>query len=798
MIYSKHALKIIYLIKKYFLLILLPLSTITILIELPEKFNIPTVDIIISLIPMIFTILILSLSISDKGIFGVKFSEISGKRKDFHFTFFEMIIIAISIFVFAAICQIFNLTISIWFSDLIAVVYSIWFLIQEMPFIMHDEEKIKRVLIKNINLPDDNDKLGNNSFVAFNNKILLYVVLREGLYNAYDIVKNDNLQHNKAKILELFTLEINFYFDLIQRKESGPFRNSSIVYKDIDLFVALDNAFLDLELLLDHDNKDNFLNLFGKDSYYLITRLLFVLRSLSITMNCNSRYLSKLSYLFRSMFRSINFGKLSEGEIYLYNKIIIVMSVYSISKDEKPSLWFYEFLRDEVFDIKFLYGKDQSYFWFLSLYLYYVSKIYKRTPDTLRNEIDKFMCERSKGLNSDGITWKGAVRSYMNYVRFDEKIKLFTDLISIYNIGIGPGPWYMPPYSSAWSSADGDFSLNFVMNNLIGILVYDYNSFDYESGVFHNKIVEKMTQSEKQSLLHVLDLNWFNENEFKCDKAPLEMLCYFSNDFKTHSIINLKSHLIEDLKGERNRLVIASTEQILHDSEVPDIEIEEYKKILISGFKKGILKCEFLDKKIKLCEKDLKEYSFLIDVFDSKQLVESYAESLSNSIFNMLYYDFKRESSIQTLSVNDSNENVVLEKISKGSFNYKSKELNSVFYDLSKYKNNPLISGLKIVNLHLQGCVLWKENAIKMNVECADDLCTVTRLTDKQVNEIVDRDCKLVDGLYKFVGYRNESAYISREQAIELVRKKYILARIVFKKKTELSGDGILILKREY
>jgi hypothetical protein len=77
-------------------------------------------------------------------------------------------------------------------------------------------------------------------------------------------------------------------------------------------------------------------------------------------------------------------------------------------------------------------------------------------------------------------------------------------------------------------------------------------------------------------------------------------------------------------------------------------------------------------------------------------------------------------------------------------------------------------------------------NAIKVNIAYLGDESFVRRLTDDEVNGIVDRDYKLVNGFCKYVEGANgdSSIPLNRDEIVEIVAKKFFYARIVFKFKS--------------
>ena len=63
---------------------------------------------------------------------------------------------------------------------------------------------------------------------------------------------------------------------------------------------------------------------------------------------------------------------------------------------------------------------------------------------------------------------------------------------------------------------------------------------------------------------------------------------------------------------------------------------------------------------------------------------------------------------------------------------------------------------------------------------------------------MIDRDYKVVDGLYKYSDSDNDisSVFISRDEIYSIILNKYIYARLVFKYKTDIGNDITSAIKQ--
>jgi hypothetical protein len=88
-----------------------------------------------------------------------------------------------------------------------------------------------------------------------------------------------------------------------------------------------------------------------------------------------------------------------------------------------------------------------------------------------------------------------------------------------------------------------------------------------------------------------------------------------------------------------------------------------------------------------------------------------------------------------------------------------------------------------VKTLHFPRDIFFKENAVKIKFQYCEEDSVVRKLTEDEVNIIVDRDYKQINGLYKYVegANGNSSVSLTREQIQEVVKNKFFIARTVFK-----------------
>ena len=217
-------------------------------------------------------------------------------------------------------------------------------------------------------------------------------------------------------------------------------------------------------------------------------------------------------------------------------------------------------------------------------------------------------------------------------------------------------------------------------------------------------------------------------------------------------------------------------------------ELEQFKSIMLAGFSKAVDNFPCIDSTIDLKDASIKYFGILFDTRWSEDLVKSYAEKMPDYLRQLLYSDFKENADVTSVQkhieryiVSVLTELLSFKPTSKIGYIYEqntSDEEDSLLEEINRIPS--------IDNLWLPRDLFLRGNAIKVNIAYLGDESFVRRLTDDEVNGIVDRDYKLVNGFNKYVEGANgdSSIPLNRDEIVEIVAKKFFYARIVFKFKS--------------
>ena len=83
------------------------------------------------------------------------------------------------------------------------------------------------------------------------------------------------------------------------------------------------------------------------------------------------------------------------------------------------------------------------------------------------------------------------------------------------------------------------------------------------------------------------------------------------------------------------------------------------------------------------------------------------------------------------------------------------------------------INNITIIDggFYFDGDLFIKNNSIGLNIEYCDDLSSIRKLNNDEINKIIDRDYQLINGFYKYTEYSNskKSVILTREQIFDII-----------------------------
>jgi hypothetical protein len=759
-----------------------------------DSFQSITSDIIIVLLPLVVTILSITLSMPREPIYGIENTDFRKLRGDKTYNFFDMMILTILIVTVFSVVSILNFVITVWVLSIVSIVYSIIFLNQEIPILIRDDKKIKKVIRTNIH-----KNIQEITLEVLPNEVSMLIALQnllltEGIISAFKVLETGNRERNQVYLDKLLSLQNEYLFGYIDN-HTLVLESLTSKYKNIEILQAIDIAIKNINDIIGLNDQLNVLEIYGdEEHFYHITRSLFSLHRILTELKFDKKFKNEFSGIIINMFMKIRFGRPSESTNKFLYKILNAMIINTVSKSE---LWFLEILRDSSFSDTFsVYGSDE-YMTFISIYFYYLVKLENRVPEDFKKKIEDFSNQPSVGVNSNGESWAQIFKHKLNYMNPEEVNTILPKMLSIYECNSNSYTWYKPPFQGTrWSSINGDhtFSRELIMNWWIGFILTNSNL--HAHAINNKKILQlpKLNKNNADIFAVELNKNWFEDDKLKTGSI-LPIAKFYGAKEKVESYME-SSELVSSLKNFKNEQLKKQLINEIQEHQVTPDVLEKHKRVLAEGFKKAINEFSALDTSIDLTNEKQKYFGILFDTRWSEALVKSYAEKMPESLSRLIYDDFSENKPVKQIK-NEIKEYDV--DTLKQIVSFKPTARYAYIYDFNASdEKHKLIEEINKIPL---GEKLWlphdlfiRNKAIVVNFEYLENESFVRKLTLDEINIIVDRDYKLVNGLYKYIEGANgdKSILLSREELLKIVSDKFFYACIVYKYKSIFKTEDIL------
>jgi hypothetical protein len=745
------------------------------------------IDIVIVLLPLVLTILSITLSLPRERIYGVDKTEFRKIRGPKTYNFLEMLIITIVIFSLYTLSKILDYSFIIWFLDFVAIVYSIIFIVQEIPMLMHDDKKIQNIISRNI-------KNDTKEIKAYN--ALQYLLLTKGIKEAF-FALNAKDNDDKKKYLDiLLDLQNNFLFEYIDNY-TLVIQSLSNEYKHIEILQAINIAIENIRDILNLDSELNILEIYGdEEHFYQITRSLFSLHIIMGKLEFNRKFQKEFSSLISSIFMKIRYGNVDKSATRFLYKILNAMIISSISSND---IWFLELLRNSSFNDTFAIDGSDEYMVFISIYLYYISKLENRVPNDFKNKINTFVSDPSNNIDNNSQSWSIVLKHRLEYMDYKEIINLLPRILHIYECNNRMYNWYEPHQNGVWTSSGSIFTKKLLINWWVGYVLSNDN---FIANLLNSRISFTMPELiDNDTVVFAVELNknWFDDSDVLIAKKNLPIFDFFGINSKIDKYLN-SMDLVNTLRKYKNDRIKAGIFKEVEDHiKTPEI-FKSFKEELVIGLGKAINDFPVLDKSIDLKNEEMKYFGILFDTRWSESLVKSTSDNLPKNLKGVLHTDF-----IENLEIKNRKRTytVYTEELLQEILTFAPEEKSAYIYDSKpSKKKRDLIEKINqiasIERLWLPQDLFIRNKPIRVNFESVPENSFVRPLTSDETNTIVDRDYKLVNGLYKFVeGADGErSVLLTREEIVSLVGSKFFYARIVFKYKVVYKVNDILFFDK--
>ena len=751
-------------------------------IDISEEFDNQVIDIVISMLPMATTIISISLSMNSELIYGIESSKFRKLRKDINFNFMEMLIITILIFILTTICVIINFTISIWFLDIIAIIYAFVFVVQEIPLLMKSDKRFKKIIKKAWYKEENSDfNLGNASNGKELQNVIQYLVLNQGVSQTFIDFKCKDSKKNIIILDTLLSLNNDFLSEYID-SEGYIIDNCSESPMGINIYTAINISLNSIKEILSFNESFNIVRIYNySNHYFYIMRMIFLLHKICTKL----KLIDKFNNSMMSSIRILSYLRANSENIVFKNHFLNSMLISSVSHDE---LWFITLLRDSEFYGLYIPETNRSYVIFLSIYYFYLMKIDNKVPEELKEKLNSFFLEPSKSLNSNNENWYYVIKHFIESTSFSEISHALIDLLSILKNEHRLSPWYMPDWRNSWSSEDGELDSKLIFNCWLEIIFYSYQNFLVDINSI-DSVINQLSDEEKYELAFILEESWFQDGINFSGYSSSSFVDFYSLRFvdKGDCMDKLRKYFFEKKNSINNKYYEKSKEMYVQS--IDSDYLNNIKKDLISTFEEKKKKIDLYDEKLS-CDDKTFSYSMRLENNYSSQYIDVIMANI-NSIFNKIINKKTKEESIKNVSELSGIEKILM----SNKYNMRSsKHYQLLKKGISRDTFNK-INSVKASNVHFDNFFLWVDGAIRFNTECDKENTYVRKLNDFEINDVIEKEYKVSEGLYKYnEGDNNRNIFITREELYDLISKRYSVACICFRWNISIDAKNIILI----
>ena len=405
-----------------------------------------------------------------------------------------------------------------------------------------------------------------------------------------------------------------------------------------------------------------------------------------------------------------------------------------------------------------------------------------------RNNILTFLSEPAAGLNSDGSSWNQLVARMIEFSNSKLITSSLKELIHIYE-SIPESQYYFIK-NMVVTDASRNFNKTDILDAWLEIILFgecfSIDKTDVE------KVIKELDDDTKMFLINSLSKKWIVDNQLN-KNYQIKFLKHFNIHVDAVDENFYNKEIIEFLAKYKNDYYKDDLiNKINNDSE----DVKEMKEDIKTAFDKCIQDNDFIDETVDLSSEKPVFFGWRLEKGDLKMLLDAYLKQLPES----LMYSFRKkiESALEPEIIDGykltEQQIRLIEKFKPN----KHSSLNGLIYNSADEMkiigdDIPLIKSEWLpFNLY------FKDSAIKMNAEYDDEHSDIRFLKDEEIDNIIDNEYQLINGLYRFSEFSNDttrSFLVTRYELKQLLKSRIMYAFVVFKAKVVVDKEKCLWFK---
>lgn len=739
-----------------------------------------------TLLPCIVTILSISLSVSNEKIYGAKLSEIKDLRSPFYFGFYRVALITCVAFAFNILLKLLGLGVSLFFLEVIALVYCVIFILQDVPVLARSDRKIAKLLrnyYKKIVL--EKHFYLNKRHEVFT-RMVTNMLLTRGLKEAFCALNSPTVDETEL-ISDLLKIQNNYFWDIkhnISSRQLSGIEN----YCDNSLIRVINAGYDNVDALAFSAEPLFFENDFNEDQRNMVTASIYKLHIICKTL--------KLQEIEQSKMKAMLSGSWTCQKSYKEkNAAVDVILHMVLSTINEGDTWFLRLLRDDTEGLSLLFSSDNPLGYFISMIVYHFAN--KRFLVDEGNRIKAFLGEPEKGINSDGFSWRTAMSKSMYYVRKEQMIKWLPWFLSYYEIVKEAAQHSHGNNRRRSFDADEVFAINTVVRNWL-LMVCESCKRSFFGKEDFNVFEEPLDSYQRSAVAEELSKNWVDGNSIK-NNIDASFLVFYELILPDTSISNLMSSRLKEAMAEYPRHFYSTK---LDEALKNRPNLDRLLSDTLTGIRDVTKSNPFFDATIGA--DNAKQLSICAKVFVDSQgkWLEEILGIFSKRLNHFLETEILQKVPATTIpkgELKSQTEMRVLNfnphYVTSGNCFFGALETNCERF--LKIRNRMV----KIDDIGDISNICSKKKGIRLNVFIGEERPIIRKLTAEEVDQFLRSDCQnLGDGKFcyvRYLGEENERVVLTKSELEQYIQATVYCADLNYRCKVELVPEKIMRLEWE-
>lgn len=760
----------------------------------PNYSSIPNYSfvVVVTLTPCVVTIVSLLLSIGKDEIYGATIAEINEMRGPAYFTLFHNILLSCFVIIIHALFIFLDLRVTLWVLEIMAAIYALIFVFQQVPIMAHSKGAVRRILLKQFQTRNPDDLLFKRTSSSTFETIVTEIVFEEGLGTAYKVLKTP--KRNPGDLLDYLLDGINVYFrnQMDNLSEKGVVSLNSKGFENVAK--RIEQGYDNVGGLLEPDSDGTLAIVITIGQYYRLTTTLFVLHDLCEGLGLRKKEQEAIN----EFLSSVVYHPFSKPDMSLKTATIVSMIATTLNSGET---WFVEYLRDNDNSLRSIFSFRRNCIGtFTSMMMHHLLSKNALTEEE-KNRIQKFMDVPAEGINSDGFSWNEWMHQSLRFTEIEDIIESIASFL-IYYDSVSEGEFY---FHGNRNRPSYDATESFTKRNLLHdwlLLVFSSSSYSPDVEEPFEKIVETLSDKTKEALAEELSENWLDGGQLKegIDCSFIEF--YKGRSFEKESFYWKREPFVKCLVKFHDDYYKQKRKG--RPAEASNEDIENARNAIIESFNNASKKCLFYDSKLEVEGQPKVCFRFLLRGNDWKRLLDAYLDQMPLSISMTAMNGVEAKIQKRKLKKGNKFDDLVgwIEEIRANKtsmWRWRENIAPNVSPDIKEKIDQYQMEYIQGISSDL----FWHDGAIQFNAKVDTSEPLIRSLTALEIDQLIQKEyVPYENGLYRYSDIRGDekrSYYVTKEELAKCIKATTFSVCIVFQYNvfTDPKGAFLFTLKED-